>query len=69
MHITKKRTKYNLTLTEISDAQFKEQELKVILGKTQMPQKVIGLHLIEDTKVLCKKWKINDSYISKAQGS
>ncbi len=34
-----------------------------------MPRKDIGLHLIEDTKVLCKKWKINDSYISKAQGS
>jgi hypothetical protein len=70
LHITKKRTKYTLLLTEIADAQRKDQELKVYFKKsTKMPQKDIGLHLIEDTKVLCKKWKINDSYISKAQGS
>jgi hypothetical protein len=57
---------YPLTLTKIADAQRKDQELKVYLKKNaKMPQKDIGLHLIEDTKVLCK----NDSYISKAQGS
>ena len=61
---------YPLTLIEIADAQRKDQELKVYLEKnTIMPQKDIGLHLIEDTKVLCKKWKSNDSNISSAQGS
>jgi hypothetical protein len=40
---------YPLTLTEIADAQRKEQELKAHLKKnTIMPQKDIGLHLIED---------------------
>jgi hypothetical protein len=29
LHIMKKRTKYPLTLTEIADAQCKDQELKV----------------------------------------
>ncbi len=60
---------YPLTLIEIADAQRKNQELKVSFKKNAIiPEKDIGLHLIEDTKVLCKKWKINDSYISKAQG-
>jgi hypothetical protein len=60
---------YPLTLTEIADAQCKGQELKVCFKKNEkMPQKDIGLHLIEDTKVLCK-WKYIHSYISKAQGS
>ncbi len=60
---------YPLTLTEIADAQRKEQELKAY-GKKKaiMPQMDIGLHLIEETKVLCKKWKSNDSNISLAQG-
>jgi hypothetical protein len=50
---------YPLTLTEIADAQRKDQELKVYFEKnTKMPQKDIGLHLIEDTKVLCKKGKL-----------
>ncbi len=35
----------------------------------KIPQKDVGLHLIEDTKVLCKKWKSNDSNISRAQDS
>ena len=61
---------YPLTLTKIADAQRKDQELKVYFKKNaNMPQKDIGFHLIEDIKVLCKKWKINDSCISKAQGS
>jgi hypothetical protein len=48
-----------LTLIEIADAQHKDQELKVYFKKnTKMPQKDIGLHLIEDTKVLCKNGKI-----------
>ncbi len=48
-----------LTLTEIADAQRKDQELKAYFKKnTIMPQKDIGLHLIEDTKVLCKNGKV-----------
>ncbi len=44
---------YPLTLTEIADAQCKDQELKVYFKKNAiMPQKDIGLHLIENTKVL-----------------
>jgi hypothetical protein len=42
-----------LTLTKIADAQRKDQELKVYFkNNAKMPQKDIGLHLIEDTKVL-----------------
>jgi hypothetical protein len=49
---------YSLTLTEIADAQRKDQELKAYLKKNAvMPQKDIGLHLIEDIKVLCKMKK------------
>jgi hypothetical protein len=48
-----------LTLTEIADAQHKDQELKVYFKKnTKMPQKDLCFHLIEDTKVLCKNGKI-----------
>jgi hypothetical protein len=61
---------YPLTLTEIADAQRKDQEIKAYFKKnTTMPQKDIGIHLIEDTKVLCKKWQSNYSNISLAQGS
>jgi hypothetical protein len=50
---------YPLTLTKIADAQGKDQELKDYFKKnTKMPQKDIGLHLIEDTKVLCKNGKL-----------
>ncbi len=50
---------YPLTLTEIADAQRKDQELKVYFKKNAiMPQKDIGIHLIEDTKVLCKNGKV-----------
>ncbi len=50
---------YPLTLTEIADAQHKDRELKVYFKKhAKMPQKDIGLHLIEDTKVLCKNGKL-----------
>ncbi len=49
---------YPLTSTEIGDAQRKDQDLKVYIKKNaKMPQKDIGLHLIEDTKVLCKNKK------------
>jgi hypothetical protein len=59
-HHEEKDKIYPLTLTEIADAQCKDQELKVYLRKNaKMPQKDIGLHLIEDTKVLCK----NDTII------
>jgi hypothetical protein len=48
-----------LTLTEIADAQRKDQELKAYFKKHAiMPQKDIGLHVIEDTKVLCKNEKV-----------
>ncbi len=64
---------YPLTLTElteIADVQRKDQELKVYCKKnTKNPQKDIGLHLIEDTKVPCKNGKNKHSNISKAQGS
>ncbi len=51
---------YPLTLPEIADAQRKDQELKVYLKKNaKTPQKDIGLHLIEDTKVLFKNGKLN----------
>ncbi len=44
---------------EISEAQHKDQELKVYYKKNaQMPQKDICFHLIEYTKVLCKNGKI-----------
>jgi hypothetical protein len=47
---------YPLTLTEIADAQRKDQELKIYFKKNpKMPQTDIDLHVIEDTKVLCKK--------------
>jgi hypothetical protein len=50
---------YPLTLIEIADAQRKDQELKVYFMKNaKMPQQDIGLHLIEDTKVLCKNGKV-----------
>jgi hypothetical protein len=53
---------YPLTLTEIADAQHKYQELKVYFKKNaKMPQKDIGLHLIEDTTVLCKSGKLMSS--------
>jgi hypothetical protein len=46
-------------LTEIADAQHKDQELKVYFKKNaKMRQKDMGLHLIEDTKVLCKNGKL-----------
>ncbi len=50
---------YPLTLIEIAEAQHNNQELKVYYKKsTQMPQKDVYFHLIEDTKVLCKNGKI-----------
>jgi hypothetical protein len=47
------------TLTEIADAQHRDQELKVYYKKNmKMPQKDLCFHLIEDTIVLCKKGKL-----------
>jgi hypothetical protein len=61
---------YPLTSTEIADAQPKDQEVKVYFKKNaKMTHKDIGFHRIEDIKVLCKNKKVNDSCISKAQGS
>ncbi len=46
---------YPLNLTEIADAQHKDQELKAYFKKNAiMSQKNLGIHLIEDIKVLCK---------------
>jgi hypothetical protein len=58
-HHKEKDKIYPLTLTKIADAQRTDQELKVYFKKNaKMPQnKDIGLHLIEDTKVLCKNGK------------
>jgi hypothetical protein len=54
-HHNEEDKKYLLILTKIADAQRKDQELKVYIEKNaKMPQKDIVLHLIEDTKVLCK---------------
>ncbi len=50
---------YPLTLTEIADAQCRDQDLKVYFKKkAKMPQKDISLHFIEDTKVLYKHEKL-----------
>ncbi len=50
---------YPLTLTEIADAQHKDQELKAYFKKNAtMPQKDISFNLIEDTKVPCKNEKV-----------
>jgi hypothetical protein len=50
---------YPLTLTEIADAQRKDQELKAYFKKNAiMPQKDMGIQLIEDTEVLCKNGKV-----------
>jgi hypothetical protein len=50
---------YPLTLTEIADAQHKDRELKAYLKiNAIMPQKDMGIQLIEDTKVLCKNGKV-----------
>jgi hypothetical protein len=50
---------YPLTLTEIADAQCKDQELQAYFKKHAiMPQKDIALLLIENTKVLCKNGKV-----------
>jgi hypothetical protein len=50
---------YPLTLTEIADAQRKDQELKAYFKKNAiMPQKDMGIQLIEDTKVQCKNGKV-----------
>ncbi len=50
---------YPLTLTEIADAQHKDQELKAYFKKNGiMPHKDMGIQLIEDTKGLCKNGKV-----------
>ncbi len=50
---------YHLTLTEIADAQPKDNELKAYFKiNTIMQQKDMGIQLIEDTKVLCKNGKV-----------
>jgi hypothetical protein len=50
---------YPLITIEIAEAQCKDQELKVYCKKNaRMPKKDMCLHLIEDTKVLCKNGKL-----------
>ncbi len=58
-HHNKENKIYPLTLTKIADAQRKDRELKAYFKKNaKMPQNDMGLHLIEDTKVLCKNGKV-----------
>ncbi len=58
-HHKEEKEVYPLTLTEIADAQHKDRELKVHFKKNAiMPHKDMGIQLIEDTKVLCKKGKV-----------
>jgi hypothetical protein len=50
---------YPLTLTEIADAQHKDQELKAYFKiNSLMPQKDMDIQLIEDTTLLCKNGKV-----------
>ncbi len=50
---------YPLTLTEIADAQRKDQELKAYFKKNAiMPHKDMVIQLIEETEVLCKNGKL-----------
>jgi hypothetical protein len=50
---------YPLTLSEIADAQRKDQELKAYFKKNAiMPHKDMVFQLIEDSKVLCKNGKL-----------
>jgi hypothetical protein len=50
---------YPLTTIEITEAQHKDQELKVYFKKNaKMPQKDKCFQLIEDTKVLRKNGKL-----------
>ncbi len=59
-----------LNLPEIAGAQRKDQELKAYLKNYAiMPHKDMVIQLIEDTKVLCKKWNIDYSNISTSTGS
>jgi hypothetical protein len=58
-HHEKEEEVYPLTLTELADAQRKDQELKVYFKKNAiMPHKDMGIQLIEDTKALRKKGKV-----------
>ncbi len=58
-HHKEKKEVYPLTLPEIADAQRKDRELKAYFKKnTIMPDKDMGIQLIEDTKVLCKNGKL-----------
>ncbi len=50
---------YPLTTIEIAEAQHKDRELKAYFKKNaRMPKKDMCLHLVEDTKVLCKNGKL-----------
>jgi hypothetical protein len=58
-HHKEEEEAYPLTLTDIADAQCKDQELKAYFKKNAiMPQKNMGIQLIEDTKVLCKNGNV-----------
>ena len=58
-HLEEEEEVYPLTLIEIADAQHKDQELKAYFKKNAIiPHKDMGILLIEDTKVLCKKGKV-----------
>ncbi len=58
---------YPLTLTDIADAQRKNQELKAYFKKNAiMPQKDID---IRGNKSAMQKWESNNSNISSSKGS
>ncbi len=58
-HHEEEEEAYPLTLTEIAYAQRKNQELKAYYKKNAiMHHKDMGIQLIEDIKVLCKKRKV-----------
>ena len=50
---------YPLTITEIAEAQKKDQNLKIYFKRNaKTPKKGMSFQLIEDTKVLCKEDKL-----------
>jgi hypothetical protein len=61
---------YPLTLTEIANAQRKNQELKAYFKKnTIMPQKDMCISLLRTPKCYAKKWESNNFNISLSMGS
>jgi hypothetical protein len=50
---------YHLTTTEIAEVQQIDQEFKVVFKQnTKTPKEDLSFQVIEDTKVLCKNYKL-----------